>query len=71
VGAPLSPAGQTAGADAHHSAAWAWDLYVDLFGRHGPYGDGMGFSVIVHSGNVSTYVRSLAELADWLQRDDV
>src|SRR6266446_1450574 len=41
----------SAAADAHHSAAWAWDLYVNVFGRNGPVGNGDKFDNIVNYTN--------------------
>lgn len=59
---PLSETGQTSAVDAHHSAAWAWDLYVDLFDRQGPYGDGSGFTNLVHFVGLTHYQHSLRTL---------
>jgi Zn-dependent metalloprotease len=45
---PLSPTGRTAGGDAQFSAGWAWDLYKQ-FNRSGPYQDGSGLDICVHT----------------------
>lgn len=55
---PLSDRAQTSGVDAHNAAAWAWDVYVDLFGRYGPYGDGKGLNLIVNDPEASSYDES-------------
>lgn len=48
-GGPLGPAGQTAGVDVLHGAGIAWDFYVSLFGRNGPFADGSPFRIAVHA----------------------
>lgn len=44
----LSVTGQSSGAEAHYSAGWSWDLYVNVFNRFGPYGNGDTFDTLVH-----------------------
>jgi Zn-dependent metalloprotease len=45
---PMSVYGQTAATDAHHAAGWAWDFYVDVFKRNGPFGNGDPFDNVVN-----------------------
>lgn len=52
---PLSDTGQTSGVDAHNAAAWAWDVYTDIFAQQGPFGDGTGLKLIVNDPEASSY----------------
>ncbi|MFR9677019.1 M4 family peptidase, partial [Streptomyces sp. TR02-1] len=47
---------QTAGVDAHYGAALTWDYYLNVHGREGIRGDGVGASSHVHYG--SSYVNA-------------